>query len=160
MKAKIAILAVLVALVLSTLACGSSSTGSKVGETGSQSTTAPAQVQTFKVGDLVAVGQHTIVLNSATVNGNVLKANFTIENKGTDDMAVSSLLSFTAKDSEGTKLETSIMDCGSDLGGKVLPGDKTKGDVCWSGATNFPIKIYYEDGLFSSGATVWEIQKP
>jgi hypothetical protein len=69
------------------------------------------------------------------------------------------MLSFTAKDSEGTKLEQEIFDCGSGLDGKVLPGDKLKGNICWSGATTNTVKIYYEAELFSSGAVVWEVTK-
>jgi hypothetical protein len=151
----------LAALVLVTLACvcGSSNSGQKVGEaTTTSPNSAPAQATTYKVGDIVQVGDGTIVLNSAALQGGKLQANFTIENKGTTDMNVSSLLSFTAKDSEGTKLESNFMDCGSSsLDGKILPNDKLKGDVCWQGATTNSVKIYYEAELFGSGAIVWEI---
>jgi len=149
----------LVVLILVTLACGSSNSGQKVGEaTTTSPNSAPAQVTTYKVGDVVQVGDGTIVLNSAVLQGGKLQANFTIENKGATDMNVSSMLSFTAKDSDGTKLESNFMDCGSSsLDGKILPNDKLKGDVCWQGAKTNSVKIYYEAELFGSGAVVWEI---
>jgi len=151
----------LAALVLAALACGGSSTGTKVGESsGTSATSAPPKVEVFKVGDIVEVDKHTIVLNSAEVKGGVVHANFTVENKDTSDLAMSSIMSFTAKDNEGTKLEQEIFDCGSSgLDGKVLPGDKLKGDICWKGAASFPVKIYYEASLFGSGAVVWEVNQ-
>ena len=151
----------LILLILAQLACGSDSTGKKVGETGKGSsvTSTPVKLEVFKVGDIIEVGEHTIVLNSATIKGDVLQANFTIENTGAEDLNVSSLMSFEAKDSEGTKLEQDIFDCGSALGGKVLPGDKLKGNICWKGAATDIIKIYYEADLFSKGAVVWEVKK-
>lgn len=145
----------LAVLILVSLACGSSSTGVKVGESTSNPAAVPPQVQVYKIGDVVQVGNQTIVLNSAGVQGTQLGANFTIENKGSSDLTVSAMLSFTAKDSEGTKLDSDFNCAG--LNGKVLPGDKLKGDICWTGATKAPFKIYYEAELFSTGAVVWQV---
>lgn len=147
-------------LVLVALACGSSSTGVKVGETTTNPpTSAPPQVVVYKIGDVIQVGDQTIVLNNAEFQGNKLVANFTIQNKGSSDLTVSSMLSFTAKDSEGTKLEQDYFNCGSSLDGKILPGDKQKGDICWNNTTTNSVKIYYEAELFGSGAVVWEVTK-
>ena len=158
-KAAVYPLVALVMLGLAMLACGSDNTGTKVGTTSPGSSTPSAKVQTYAVGDVVQAQDHTIVLNTANIQGSILKANFTIENKGSKDLNVSSLLSFTAKDSEGSKLEMEIMDCGpSSLDGTVLPGDKLKGTVCWSGATTKPVKIYYAANFLGSGAIVWEIK--
>ncbi len=149
----------IIALVIATLACGSDSSGEKVGESDTEPTTAPPQLEVFDVGDVIQVKDHTIVLNSAEFQGNVLQANFTIENKGADELNVSSLISFEAKDDEGTKLEQEIFDCGSGLDGSVLPGDKLRGNICWSGAATDIVRIYYTSDLFGSGAVVWEIHK-
>ena len=148
-------------LILATLACGSDSSGEKVGEATPGAPAEPPKVEVYDIGDIIQVGDHTIVLNSAEFRGNVLEANFTIENQGADDLNVSSLLSFTAKDNEGSKLEQEIFDCGSSgLDGKVLPGDKLKGSICWSGVSaTDSVKIYYEANLFGSGAVVWEVKK-
>lgn len=149
----------IIALIIATLACGSDSTGEKVGESDTSPTTAPPQLEVFGIGDVIKVKEHTIVLNSAEFQGNVLQANFTIENSGTDELNVSSIISFEAKDDEGTKLEQELFDCGSGLDGSVLPGDKLKGNICWSGAATDIVRIYYSSALFSSGAVVWEIHK-
>jgi hypothetical protein len=120
---------------------------------------------TYKVGELVQVGNITIVLNSAKLQGGKLGANFTIENKGTEDLHVSSLANFSAKGSDGTKLEPEIFHCGKGVGGRldgnVLPDDKVKGDICWKGATTDTVKIYFAAVLFGSGSNtvVWEIAK-
>lgn len=149
------------ALVITTLACGSSNSGSKVGSStpGSSSNSGSSAPTIYAVGDVVAIDDQTIVLNKVTVTGNTLKANFTVENKGSSDLNISSLLSFSAKDSEGTKLDQDFMDCGDSFGGKVLPGDKLKGDICWKGLTTDTAKIYYEASILSSGAIVWQISK-
>ena len=148
-----------VTLILAALACGSSNSGTKVGESNTGSSASPTvpPTQVFKIGDIVQASDHTVVLNGVEVNGNVLKANFLIENKGSKDLAVSTLISFSAKNGDGSKLEQEIFDCGPQLDGKVLPGDKVKGDVCYKDATVFPVRIYYEANLLGSGATVWEI---
>jgi len=146
-------------LIIATLACGSDNTGTKVDPDDSSSSSAP-KVEVYKVRDVIQVGDHTIVLNSAAIKGNKLQANFTVDNKGTEDLIISSILSFEAKDSDGTKLELEIFDCGSsNLDGEVLPGDKLRGDICWSGAKSSTVKIYYKADLFGSGAVVWEVKK-
>jgi len=146
-------IAVLVAL---TLACGgSSNTGTKVDEVDIE-TPAPVKLVTYGIGDVIEVSGHTIVLNSAEITAGRLVANFLIENKGSEEMAVSSLMSFEAKDDEGTKL-TEDWSCSPSLGGTVLGGDKMKGNICWENAS-LPLKIYYEADLFGSGAVVWRIE--
>jgi hypothetical protein len=159
MKKQFYLLAAIVALVLAALACGTSNTGSAVSTAapGAQAaTSAPAQVQTYNVGDVVAVQDHTITLNSATIQGGKLTANFTIENKGTADLDVSSMLSFSAKDNDGTKLEADYT-C-ADLNGKILAGDKLKGNICWTVTTATPFKIYYDASMFGSGSIVWLVK--
>jgi len=120
---------------------------------------AELKVDIFKVGDVVQVNKHTIVLNSATIEGNVLKANFTIENQGDSDITVSSMLSFSARVRDGSGLERDIVNCGSSLDGDVLPSDKLKGDICWSGASaGAGIRIYYRADLVGQGAIVWTVE--
>jgi len=117
------------------------------------------KVEVYSEGDLVQVGSHTIILNSAVISGGVLKANFTLENQGTSDLNVSSLMSFSARKRDGSSLEGEYFSCGSSLDGSVLPGDKLKGDVCWKGANiEDGINIYYVDNFLSEGAVVWAIK--
>jgi len=152
------ILLVVSALVLSALACGGSNTGQVVATSMPQATSIPPTQAIYKAGDVIQFKDHTITLNNTIFRGGILQANFTIVNMGSADLNISSILSFSAKDNEGTKLEQELFNCGSALGGKVLPGDKLKGDICWK-ATILPVKIYYEPELFGTGATVWEIKQ-
>ena len=163
------ILLAVFAVFLASLACGSSNEGTVItpDTQDSAQTEMPADVaepednkpayEIYEVGDLIEVKEHTIRLNSIEYQGSVLVANFTLENHGSSDLSVSSLLSFSAKKSDGTLLEQEYFDCGkSGLGGSVLPGDKLRGDICWSGANSGDdVKIYYESNLFSQGAVVW-----
>jgi hypothetical protein len=110
--------------------------------------------QTFKAGDIVEVSDHMITLNTLTNQGGMLKANFTIENNGAEDVNVSSLISFAARNPDGTALSQNLFDCGSSLDGSVIPGDKLKGDICWEGALP-GARIYYDASLFSSGMIIW-----
>ena len=117
------------------------------------------KVEVFKAGDVVKIQDQTIILNRVEFQGNVLKANFTIENQGSSDLEVSSMLSFYSRKRDGSSLEDEFFDCGTSFDGSVIPGDKLTGDICWSGANaDDGIRIYYEAELFSSGAVVWLIQ--
>ena len=158
-----------IVLLLASLACGSSNEGtvitpapqdlseSEVSSDVTQPEEEKPAYEIYEVGDLIEVKEHTIRLNSIEYQGSVLVANFTLENHGSSDLNVSSILSFSAKKADGTSLEQEFFDCGnSALDGSVLPGDKVKGDICWSGANpDSEIKIYYESNLFSQGAVVW-----
>ena len=158
MRVKALLLAVAVLIVL-VLACGSDNTGEKVATSAPGATKAPPQLETYSIGDVIKVEDHTIVLNSVEMSVGRLKANFTIENNGSEAETVSSLMSFEAKNDEGERLEQDIFDCSPDLGGTVLPGDKLKGNICWEGTLTDKIRIYYEASLFGSGAVVWEVNK-
>jgi hypothetical protein len=123
------------------------------------SDTSASKIDAYAVGDIVELNDQKITLNSASIVGNLLKANFTIENTGAEDLAVSSMLSFYAKTNDGTKLEQNLFDCGSaQVDGKILPADKVKGDICWDTGGVAPIKIYYEASMLGSGAVVWEVK--
>ena len=144
-------------LIIATLACGESSTGEKIGESEAKSEESAPKLETFEVGDIIKVQEHIIVLNSAKFSGGKLTANFTIENKGDDDVIVSTMLDFEARSDDGTTLDEAIFDCDSGLGGTVLPGDKMRGNICWKNAKP-PCKIYYTAELFGSGAVVWQVK--
>lgn len=120
---------------------------------------AQLKVDVFRASDVIQIQDSTIILNRAEFQGNILKANFTIENQGSSDLEVSSMLSFYARKRDGSSLEQEYFDCGTSFDGSVIPGDKLTGDICWSGANpEDGIKIYYEAELFSSGAVVWYVE--
>ena len=171
----------IITLIIASLACGSSNTGtiantvapaattgnttSSTAEVATEAPTAEQPTATsgiliYKVGDVIQINDQTITLNTANITGDTLQANFTIENKGTSDITVSSMISFEAKGSDGTKLDQDYFNCPSgSLDGDILPGDKLKGTICWKGVSTDSVKIYYQADFLSQGATVWEITK-
>jgi hypothetical protein len=147
-------------LVLAILACGGETTGTAVStNTPPPEAQEPVTPDRYGVGDVIQVENHTISLNSVEWVGNMLKVNFTIENKGSDEITISSFLLFSARNFEGEKLDQEIFDCSPGLDGSVLAGDRLRGNICYKGADATPIRIYYEATLFGRGAIVWEVDK-
>jgi hypothetical protein len=161
-KNSIKLFLAVIVLVLASIACGSSTAGGEVVSTvasGSQPTSGSSQVQTHNIGDVIQAGTINVTMNSASISGGVLTANFTVENKGTESITVSSLMSFEAKADDGTKLEVDIFDCTSgSLDGTVLANDKLKGNICWKGVTTSAAKIYFTPELFGGTVIVWEVK--
>ena len=149
----------LLVLVLGISACGTSNTGQKVADSTSVPPASATQVitQIYKIGDVIAVNDHQFTMTGATYSNGILRANFLVENKGTKDVNLSSLLSFSAKDDSGTKLDQALLDCGNSLDGKVVAGDKLRGDICYKLPTAGTVKIYYKNILFGSGAVIWQM---
>jgi len=164
-------------LFLTSLACGSSdNVSTKVGEvetapTENKATEPPAAPivteapteavklqDKYKVGDIISLPDHIIVLTGAEYKENLLVADFVIGNNGNEFQSVSSLMSFSARSADGTTLEQEYFDCGSSLDGPIAPGDKLKGKICWKNAVP-GTKVYYEANLFSSGAVIWEVNE-
>jgi hypothetical protein len=130
----------------------------KVGEV-TAGPTAPA-FEIFGVGDVIQAGNLTVVLNSVEFQGNILVANFTIENKGSEETTISTLIQFSAKDADGSDLEEEIFECGSSsIGGSILPGDKSRGNVCYKNVRTDNARIYFEPDFLSSQTVVWEVSK-
>jgi len=113
--------------------------------------------ETFDAGEEVAFEGEKIVLNTAEIKNGILIANFSVYATGTEEVNVSSILSFDAQDSTGRNLSQSYFDCPSGgLDGTVQPGDVLKGNICWEEATS-GTKIIYEHGLFDSEYAIWII---
>jgi hypothetical protein len=124
-----------------------------------QPTSQPVELpNTYAAGDIVKINDSSIVLNTAEIKNNLLKANFTITNGGSENVNISSLISFDAKAPDGTVLEQEYFDCGTALDGTIIPGDKLKGDICWKTKGSTPINVYFIDDFWSSGATVWSVK--
>lgn len=162
MNAGMKLAAVYVAGAILIAGCGKSNSGNAgtspsqpVAAAQSQTSQTPSIAGNHKVGEVVQGDGFTVVLNDAQFIGYKLKANFTITNNGTKEMHLS-MLSFDAKNADGSRLKQEIMNCGSSsVGGSVVPGDKLKGDVCWDGAIA-PSKVYFKAELLG-GSTVWEV---
>lgn len=118
-----------------------------------------AKGTTYKPGDAIAHKGVVIKLTSAKLDNNTLTASFVVYNGGQKDVALSSLVSFEAKDSEGTKGKYKLQLEGTPLDGKLVPGDTLKGDLSWefqSGAKD--IKVYFTEALFVGDTLVWATQ--
>ena len=63
------------------------------------------EILVFQVGEIIQGQDHTIRLNSIEYQGTVLVSDFTVENLGDSDIDMSSMLSWSAKKSDGTKLK-------------------------------------------------------
>jgi chitodextrinase len=150
----------LLSLILVQSACGKAGGGGT-----SSATPSPTKVETYKVGDVVQVQDHTITLNKVVYYNGGRQADFTIENKGTEGVYVQPSL-FKAQDGEGRNLQVDL-NCGLSVlvGQMILPGHILKGSICWYGATVYPVnKIYYDaelygsdKGEFGSNAVAWEV---
>lgn len=115
-------------------------------------------LETYTVGETISIEGHTIVLNETEIKGGVLRANFTVENQSKENLIISGI-DFDAKDSDGILLEASLFDCGTSFSGKVLVGDKLKGDRCWEITNAAPFRIYYEVNLFGFDTIVWQVNE-
>lgn len=112
------------------------------------------ELKSFAVGDVVEINDHTISLVEVSIVNERLTATFLIENMGSSELNISSILSFDTKDLNGASLEMDIFDCSPGLDGTLVVGDKLRGSICWTGAS-FPVTIYYDASLFGSGTIVW-----
>ena len=96
-----------------------------------------------KIGDTSFSNGLEFTLNSGTIKDGVVHVNFTIINKDPKAIDISTLIEFSAKAEDGTKLKQQLLNCGPQVDGKLLPGDKVRGDICWSGLTSPTVMIYY-----------------
>ena len=97
-----------------------------------------------------------VTLVDAVISGNRIAATFRIENKGNKDISLSSLMDWSAKDGSGQKLDYDWM-C-ADLNGTLLPDDFIKGDICFTGITEMPVKLYYETALWGGETLVFTVK--
>ncbi len=121
---------------------------------------APAAMQTdvFRVGETVEVQDHTLTVLSVEQQGGRLRVEVQINNTGTEDLIISSILLFAARDSSGEDLEFSFGPGIGSVDGTVLPNDKLKGTLEYklpAGATG--LRLYYTPGLFGEGAIVFAL---
>lgn len=73
----------------------------------------------------------------------------TIENTGTEDLSISSLMSFDIKDENGEKGKYAFLDAiTSQLDDSVMPGDLLKGQIAFDVKETDKYTFYYTDSLF------------
>jgi len=115
----------------------------------------------YKVGDVIPVGQTTITLESYTFEADTINAIFVIENKSAQEINISSILYFDARNGDGTNLNMDLFCDGGSFDGVVLPNDRLRGNICWQGITALPVKIYFKSNRIDFGmdTLVWTIEQ-
>jgi hypothetical protein len=139
-------------LVCCLVACGG---GDGDGETGSQPKGEAAAGKTFEVGDV------SITLNSARISNYKLEANFTVANKGAQDLEFDPETAFAvegAAEEREVPLTLDSLACrGRELKGTVPAGGELGGDVCWKAdaTKTWPIRAKI---TYSGAPSAWEVK--
>jgi hypothetical protein len=175
------VLSVLVLVFLSACDTGTSNNGSTTGNSptapaattsaATPTSTAPAQTGHNKVGDQVKVGNTWVVtVNSVKTSqggsfsqpkaGNIyLVVDVTVKNVSNAQQPVSSLLSFTLKDSTGQKYDESIApDVGTPPDGEVAAGAQLKGQLVYEVPTSQKqFTLTFIGDLLGTDQTIWDL---
>jgi hypothetical protein len=116
-----------------------------------------ATVQAFKKGETATLDGQKVTLNEATRNGAVYVADLTVENTGTKQINVSSLVSFEARDALGNKGSFKLTES-KGLDGTVDPGGKLRGTIGYEFAADAKgVKLYYSSAVFTGQPTVFAL---
>jgi len=109
----------------------------------------PATVAIFKKGDTATVEGQKVTLNEVSKKGAIFVADLTVENTGTKEINVSSLVSFDARDVLGNQGSFAFAET-KGLDGKVAVGSKIRGTVGYAFAADVTgVKLYYDANLFT-----------
>lgn len=115
----------------------------------------------FAVGDLIEGKGYTFKINSVREQEptDFVKPNegeklfvldITLENKSDEEMAVSSLMSFQLKDSDGRSKDYILnIEQDGQLDGSVLAGEKMSGEITYSVAADGDLYMYYTNEVFT-----------
>lgn len=179
------VLIVVIALIVALAACGgiiaaisngakpnTGTTGSSSPQATSQATSAPAQTgsQTFKVGQVVTVGNtwQITVLSAKTSPGGqfstlqkpgdvYLLVSVSMKNISNQEQDVSSLIQWALKDSSGqTYTETIDTDAPATPDGKVEAGSSLKGTIAYEVPKSMKsFTLSFQNDITSTGQTIW-----
>jgi Domain of unknown function (DUF4352) len=156
-------------------ACGTDSNTGKVVQAASpppaQSAKAPAAPSSFKVGDLIKVG-NTMLLTVTQVQAPVDSGNefitpqkgqfmtvmVSMQNVSGKDQTVSSMVSFDLRDQSGQAYsETILPNAPKPPDGSVAPNDKLAGGLTYDVPRGTDFKLYYKNDLFSAGQVIVDL---
>lgn len=119
---------------------------------------------THGIGEAVQVDDVIITMNSASLVSYKVKAEFTVENKGTADLTLDPETSFVIEgDNTGTKVELTLdpVGCSNSLSGTVPAGGSLTGDLCWRSnpSDTWPTVAFisYGGDSMASAAAVWKV---
>ena len=111
------------------------------------------------IGDVVEDIDRTITLNSAMLKEGILVLEFTVTNSSNGKIEVGSYY-FSAKNDDGVMLDKEYYTCSSSgLDMVLIPGDKVKGNICFTYVDPAPVKIYYEPDYMRDDIYIWSISK-
>lgn len=178
-KARILLpLAAMSILLLVSLACGSSASPSLVATTvppvdsvsqQEQPTMAPAPVvqQNFKIGDVVTIGDHVLVVlgwenvpasdfSKPEAGKKFVAVELLIVNNSQSAMSISTLLQMSMKDNTGQKYDVDFMASsavdGGSIDGELAPGEKIRGKVGFQvGETAQGLQFVFDASIFGTG---------
>jgi hypothetical protein len=103
---------------------------------------------TYKVGDTIEAQDHSLRVLSAAKNGDRLVVELQVHNTGTKPLAISPLLSFSARTTNGESLGYAL-GSGGLADGRVPAGEEIKGALTFRlPATADGVKLYYLPSLF------------
>jgi len=158
------------------LACGESNTGTIASSTDSSKsdTTPTAPSRHFNVGETVDIGKiWQVTVNNVRTDpggeysilkpGNVyLLIDVDMKNVSQKEEQLFGTAGWTVKDTQGQKYDSTFFSgAPAAPDGKIEPGDPAKGTLAFevpSGTKTFTLA--YEQNVFSSGQTVWDITVP
>jgi len=114
--------------------------------------------KTYQVGDEIRFGQGIIHLNSLSFSDGRMRANFTLQNNSSQPLDIDPQDAFAAFDGEGTELDLTVLECGrSQLFGRILAGDRLRGNLCWKELnTQQDIEISFQGEFMEDRTYRWE----
>ena len=133
-----------------------------------QSTVVP-QATTFSIGETATNGTWSVTVNSVQTNkgdqiftpasgDTFLVVDVTVSNLSSTPQLVSSVASFTLKDSTGQAYNEKFTDIGKPLDGTIQPGDKLRGQLVYEVATSQrAFEFQFQGSLFDGNAATWNI---
>lgn len=164
-------IAVSLLLFLTILACGSNAKPEKVGESNpaqpQEPAAAPAQTQTYKVGDIVQIGDVALTVNGVSEpaatdfakpkdGSKFIVVDLTIENKSAKAAQISTMLQMKLKDDTGQQYDINLMTQAASGGkspdGEIAPGEKIRGQIGFEIPTGAKGLVFVFDAdIFGSG---------
>ena len=135
--------------------------------------TQPASVtETFKIGDVVKAGEAQFTVNSVREdNGNEFMkpkdgnvyyvVDVTVENKGSESLAVSSLMMFKLVDSEGYSQDITVgPETKGSVDGEVSPGRKLRGELAFEISKEAKgLELEIDPSLWGTGKVIVELDR-
>jgi hypothetical protein len=171
-------LILVVLLMVAFIGCSDNTTPEKVGntdktneqgDTSGEDTQKTGENEIFKVGDTVKMGDLQFTVNGVRVSegktfkpdeGNVyLMVDITVENIGSEEESVSSLLMFKLVDKDGMGYDLAISDDQQgQLDGSLAAGRKMKGEITYEvPKTINAFELEIDPSLFGDGIAVFDI---